>query len=185
MVDDVIKEFKDGLAKAVEAFKRELGRVRTGRANLSILEPVRVEYYGTKSPLNQVASLSIPDARLIVIKPWDKSIISEIEKAINKAEIGLTPQNDGELIRLPIPALTEERRKDLVKQTRRMGETAKIGIRNRRRESNDFLKDLEKSKEISEDEKARGLERIQKETDEAVARIDEILAEKEKEIMEV
>lgn len=185
MVDDVAQELQDNLDKAVEAFKRELDRVRTGRANLSVLEPVRVDYYGTKSPLNQVASLSIPDARLIVIKPWDKSIIGEIEKAINKAEIGLTPQNDGELIRLPIPALTEERRKDLVKQTRRMGENAKIGIRNHRRESNDLLKDLEKNKDISEDDKKRGLERTQKKTDQAVEQIDEILAKKEKEIMEV
>jgi ribosome recycling factor len=185
MVEDVIKELKENQAKAIDAFKRELGRVRTGRANLAVLEPVRVDYYGTKSPLNQVASLSIPDARLIVIKPWDKSTLPEIEKAINLAEIGLTPQNDGEVIRLPIPTLTEERRKDLVKQTRKMAETAKVSLRNHRRDSNDFIKELEKSSEISEDDKKRGLDRTQKETDAAVSKVDEILSDKEKEIMEV
>jgi len=185
MVEDVIKELKENQAKAIDAFKRELGRVRTGRANLAVLDPVRVEYYGTKSPLNQVASLSIPDARLIVIKPWDKSTLPEIEKAINIAEIGLTPQSDGEVIRLPIPTLTEERRRDLVKQTHKMAENAKVSLRNHRRDSNDFLKELEKSSEISEDDKKRGLDRIQKETDAAVSQIDQILSEKEKEIMEV
>ncbi len=185
MVEDVISELQDNQKKAVEAFKRELGRVRTGRANLAVLEPVRVEYYGSKVPLNQVASLSIPDARLIVIKPWDKSTIPEIEKAINIAEIGLTPQNDGELVRLPIPALTEERRRDLVKQTKKLAESTKVSVRNHRRDANDFLKEAEKSKDISEDDKKRGLERTQKETDKSIEKIDEILAEKEKEIMEV
>jgi ribosome recycling factor len=185
MVDDVISELQDNQKKAVEAFKRDLSRVRTGRANMAVLEPVRVEYYGSKVPLNQVASLSIPDARLIVIKPWDKSTIPEIEKGINIAEIGLTPQNDGELVRLPIPALTEERRRELVKQTKKLAETVKVSVRNHRREANDFLKEAEKSKDISEDEKKRGLERTQKETDKVIVKIDEILAEKEKEIMEV
>ena len=185
MVDDVIAELQDNQNKTLEAFKRELSRVRTGRANLAVLEPVRVEYYGSKVPLNQVASISIPDARLIAIKPWDKSTIPEIEKAINIAEIGLTPQNDGELVRLPIPSLTEERRKDLVKQTKKLAENAKVGVRNHRRDSNDFLKEAEKGKDISEDDKKRGLERIQKQTDKSIEKIDEILAEKEKEIMEV
>jgi len=185
MIADVVKELKENQGKAVDAFKRELSRIRTGRANLAILEPVRVEYYGSKVPLNQVASLSVPDARLIVIKPWEKSSIPEIEKAINVAEIGLTPQNDGEVVRLPIPSLTEERRKDLVKQSRRLAENAKVSLRNHRRDSNDFLKELEKNKDISEDDKKRGLEQTQVATDESVSRIDEILAEKEKEIMEV
>jgi ribosome recycling factor len=185
MVDDIISELQDSQTKAVEAFKRELGRVRTGRANLAVLEPVRVEYYGSKVPLNQVASVSIADARLIVIKPWDKSTIPEIEKAINIAEIGLTPQSDGELVRLPIPALTEERRRDLVKQTKKLAENAKVSVRNHRRDANDILKEAEKSKDISEDDKKRGLERTQKETDKFIEKIDEILAEKEKEIMEV
>ena len=185
MVDDVIAELQDNQNKTLEAFKRELNRVRTGRANLAVLEPVRVEYYGSKVPLNQVASISIPDARLIVIKPWDKSTIPEIEKAVNIAEIGLTPQNDGELVRLPIPSLTEERRKELVKQTKKLAENAKVGVRNHRRDSNDFLKEAEKGKDISEDDKKRGLERIQKQTDKSIEKIDEILADKEKEIMEV
>ena len=185
MVDDVIAELQDNQNKTLEAFKRELNRVRTGRANLAVLEPVRVEYYGSKVPLNQVASISIPDARLIAIKPWDKSSIPEIEKAINIAEIGLTPQNDGELVRLPIPSLTEERRKELVKQTKKLAENAKVGVRNHRRDSNDFLKEAEKGKDISEDDKKHGLERIQKQTDKAIEKIDEILANKEKEIMEV
>ncbi len=185
MVDDVIAELQDNQNKTLEAFKRELSRVRTGRANLAVLEPVRVEYYGSKVPLNQVASISIPDARLIAIKPWDKSTIPEIEKAINIAEIGLTPQNDGELVRLPIPALTEERRRELVKGTKKLAENAKVGVRNHRRDSNDFLKEAEKGKDISEDDKKRGLERIQKQTDKSIEKIDEILAEKEKEIMEV
>ena len=162
-----------------------MSRVRTGRANLAILEPVRVQYYGSRAPLNQVASLSIPEARLIVIKPWEKSMLPEIEKAINTAEIGLTPQSDGEVVRLPIPALTEERRKELTRQCRKMAEAAKVSIRNHRREANDMLKELEKDKEISEDDKKRGLERTQKETDKAVASIDEILEKKEKEILEI
>ncbi|MBN2497945.1 MAG: ribosome recycling factor [Deltaproteobacteria bacterium] len=185
MVDDVIAELKENLGKASDAFKRDLSRVRTGRASLAILDSVRVEYYGSQVPLNQVGTISIPDARLIVIKPWDKSVISAIEKAINIAEIGLTPQSDGEVVRLPIPALTEERRRDLVKQTRRMAEDSKVRIRNHRRDANDLLKEFEKSSEISEDEKKRGLERVQKETDQAVEMIDQILAAKEKEIMEI
>ncbi len=185
MIDDVVEELKEKGAKTIESFKRELSRVRTGRANLAVLEPVRVNYYGTKVPLNQVATVSIPDARLIVIKPWEKTIIAEIEKAINVAEIGLTPQSDGEVIRLPVPSLTEERRKELVKQVRRMTEGARVQMRNHRRESNDFLKELEKSSDISEDEKKRGLDRVQKKTDETIEQIDSILADKEKEIMEV
>jgi ribosome recycling factor len=185
MIEDVIKDLTDNVTKATEAFKRDLSRVRTGRANLAILDSVKVAYYGSNVPLNQVASVSIPDARLIMIKPWEKSTIPDIEKAINVAEIGLTPQNDGEVVRLPIPALTEERRKDLVKQTKKLAESAKVSVRNHRRDSNDFLKELEKSKEISEDDKKRGLDLTQKETDKAVAKIDEIFAEKEKEIMEI
>ncbi|MBW1870711.1 MAG: ribosome recycling factor [Deltaproteobacteria bacterium] len=185
MIEDVIKELIDAVTKATEAFKRDLSRVRTGRANLAILDSVKVAYYGSNVPLNQVASVSIPDARLILIKPWEKSTIPDIEKAINVAEIGLTPQNDGEVVRLPIPALTEERRKELVKQTKKLTESAKVSVRNHRRDSNDFLKELEKSKEISEDDKKRGLDLTQKETDKAVAKIDEIFAEKEKEIMEI
>lgn len=185
MIDDVIAELDEKGSKTIESFKRELARVRTGRANLAVLEPVRVDYYGTKVPLNQVATVSIPDARLIVIKPWEKSMISEVEKSINKAEIGLTPQSDGEVVRLPVPALTEERRKELVKGVRRTAEEFRVRMRNHRREANDFLKELEKGSEISEDDKKRGLERVQKKTDAAIEQVDQLLEEKEKEIMEV
>lgn len=185
MIEDTLAELHQNLEKTAESFKKELARIRTGRANLALLEPVRVEYYGSRVPLNQVASLSIPDARLIVIKPWDKSVIPEITKAINVAEIGLTPQSDGELVRLPIPTLTEERRRDLVKQARKLCEAAKVSARNHRRDANDFLKELEKSKDISEDQRKRALDQTQKETDKAVENIDQILAQKEKEIMEV
>ena len=185
MVEDVLKELKDKQAKAIDSFKKDLVRVRTGRANLALLEPVRVSYYGSKVPLNQVAAVSIADARLIVIKPWDKSVILEIEKGINLAEIGLTPQSDGEVVRLPIPVLTGERRADLVKQAKKLAEAAKVGLRNLRRESNELLKELEKASDISEDDKTRGMERVQKDTDDAIAKIDSVLAEKEKEILEV
>ncbi len=185
MIDDVIKDLTENQNKAIDAFKRELGRVRTGRANLAVLEPVRVEYYGSKVPLNQVAALSILDARQIVIKPWEKAVIQDIEKAIHIAEIGLNPQSDGEVIRLPIPSLTEERRRELVKQCRRLSENAKVSIRNHRRDGNEFLKELEKSKDISEDDRKRGSDRIQKETDKAIEKIGEVFSEKEKEIMEV
>jgi ribosome recycling factor len=185
MVEDVASELKDNLAKSIDALKKDLGRVRTGRANLAILDPVRVDYYGTKAPLNQVAAVSVPDARLIVIKPWEKAMLLAIEKVIYLAEIGLTPQSDGELVRLPIPPLTEERRKDLVKQTRKMAEEARVRARNHRRDANEMLKELEKDGDISEDDRKKGLDRVQKETDEAVKSIDAILAAKEKEILEV
>jgi len=185
MVEDVLKELKDKQAKAIDSFKKDLVRVRTGRANLALLEPVRVSYYGSKVPLNQVAAVSIADARLIVIKPWDKSVILEIEKGINLAEIGLTPQSDGEVVRLPIPVLTGERRADLVKQAKKLAEAARVGLRNLRRESNELLKELEKASDISEDDKTRGMERVQKDTDDAIAKVDSVLAEKEKEILEV
>jgi len=172
MIDDVIKDLTENQNKAIDAFKRELGRVRTGRANLAVLEPVR-------------AALSILDARQIVIKPWEKAVIQDIEKAIHIAEIGLNPQSDGEVIRLPIPSLTEERRRELVKQCRRLSENAKVSIRNHRRDGNEFLKELEKSKDISEDDRKRGSDRIQKETDKAIEKIGEVFSEKEKEIMEV
>jgi ribosome recycling factor len=185
MIEDVVAELKQNAAKTIESFRHDLGRVRTGRANLAVLEPVRVAYYGTKVPLNQVATVSVPDARLIVIKPWEKAMLLEIEKAINTSEIGLTPQNDGEVVRLPVPALTEERRRDLVRQVRRMAEDARVRMRNHRRDANDFLKELEKGSEISEDDLKRGMDRVQKETDETIKKVDSVLTEKEAEIMEV
>src|SRR5262249_28765273 len=169
----------------LEELRRELSKIRTGRANLSLLDGIKVNYYGTPTPLTGVASLAVPEPRLITVKPWDRNIIKDIEKAIIEANIGINPMNDGELIRLPIPALTEERRKEIAKQVRHKGEDHKVAIRNERRDANEALKELQKKKTISEDEVKRTAERVQKETDQGVLKIDEIVQKKEKEIMEV
>jgi len=182
--NDVYNELQGQIDSSLSALKAGLGKMRTGRANAAILDAVRVDYFGSMSPLNQVANVSVPDARMIVVKPWDKSIIAEVEKAIMSAEIGITPQNDGEIIRLPVPALTEERRKDLVKQVKQKGEDSRISLRNHRREANDFLKELEKEKEISQDDLKKALEKVQQVTDSGNKSIDEILATKEKELLE-
>jgi ribosome recycling factor len=174
------------LEGAVDAMKRDLARVRTGRANLSILDSIKVEYYGTMTPLAHVASLQVPDPRLIVIKPWEKSLIPEIEKAIRQVpELGVNPTSDGETIKLPIPPLTQERRKDLVKLVKRMAEDAKIAVRNHRRDANEMLKELMKDGEISEDDEKQGLKKVQESVDRTTAKIDEIVGKKEAEIMEV
>jgi len=185
MLDDVIDDVKKQAAESLAALKADLGKLRTGRANLALLDGVRVDYYGTPTPLNQCANLGIADARLITVKPWDKKLIPEIEKAILAADVGITPQSDGELIRLPVPTLTEERRKDLVKQAKHRGEEARIALRNHRRDANELLKEMEKEKEISQDDLKRGLEKVQVETDGASKKVDEILATKEKEILEI
>jgi ribosome recycling factor len=185
MVNDVIKDLQASLDKGIDAFKRDLGKVRTGRANLAILDGVWVDYYGTPTPLNQVASLNVPDARLITVKPWEKSLIPEIEKSIRAAQLGLNPSSDGELVRLPMPPLTEERRKELVKVVKKMSEEAKVHLRAGRRDANEMLKDLLKEKAITEDEEKQGLKRVQDTTDGAVAKVDELTAKKEQEIMEV
>jgi ribosome recycling factor len=185
MVSDVLKDLQGSLDKGIEGFKRELLKVRTGRANLGILDGIKVDYYGSPTPLNQIASLNVPDARLITIKPWEKSIISEIEKAIRAAQLGLNPSSDGEIVRVPMPALTEERRKDLVKVVKKMAEEAKVVLRAHRRDANEMLKDFLKEKTITEDEEKTGLKKVQDATDAAVTRVDEILAKKEAEILEV
>jgi ribosome recycling factor len=185
MVNDVIKELQANLEKGIEALKKDLGKVRTGRANVSILDGIRVDYYGTPTPLNQVASLNVPDPRLITIKPWEKSLIPEIEKTIRSAQLGLNPSSDGEIVRLPMPPLTEERRKELVKVVKKMAEEAKVALRGARRESNEMLKAFQKDKEITEDEEKQGLKKVQDATDAGVAKIDDIVAKKEKEILEV
>jgi ribosome recycling factor len=185
MVNDVLKELQANLDKAIESLKKELGKVRTGRASVSILDGIRVDYYGTPTPLNQVASLNVPDPRLITIKPWEKSLIPEIEKTIRASQLGLNPASDGEIIRLPMPPLTEERRKELVKMVKKMAEEAKVALRGARRDSNEMLKEFQKDKEITEDEEKQGLKRVQDATDAAVAKVDEIVAKKEKEILEV
>lgn len=170
---------------AVEALKKEFSAIRTGRASLALLDGIKVDYYGTPTPLQQLASLSIPESRQIAIQPWEQKIISEIEKAIMKSDLGLTPSNDGKVIRINIPALTEERRKQLVKVAKKNAEDSKIAVRNIRRDTNEEIKKLEKEKHLSEDNTKKSLDEIQKLTDTYIKKIDEILMHKEKEIMEV
>jgi ribosome recycling factor len=185
MVNDIVKDLEGSVAKAHDSLKRELAKVRTGRANLALLDGVRVDYYGTPTPLNQVASLSTPDARLIVIKPWEKKLIPTIEEAIRKAELGVNPQSDGEVVRIPIPALTEERRRELTKVVKRMGEDARVAIRNQRRDSNEMLKEYQADGTITEDEHAQGQKKVQAVIDKGIEKVDELVAKKEAEIMEV
>ena len=185
MINDVVKELEGALAKGIDGFKKELTKVRTGRANTAILDNVRVDYYGTMTPLGQVASMTVPDARMIMIKPWEKSVIPEIEKSIRAAQLGLNPNSDGEVVRVPMPPLTEERRKDLVKVVKKMAEDARVALRGARRDSNEMLKEALKDKAISEDEEKQGLKRVQEATDKSVTQIDEIFAKKEAEIMEI
>jgi ribosome recycling factor len=184
MIEETKAEAKDNMDKAIEALKRDFNRVRTGRASLSLLDGVRADYYGAPTPLNQMASLSIPEPRLILIQPWEPKSCEAIEKAILKSDLGLTPMNDGKVVRISIPPLTEERRKELVKVVRKMGEETKIAVRNARRDANEMLKDFKKEGEVSEDDARRGMDQIQKLTDDYVAKVDELMEAKEKEIME-
>jgi ribosome recycling factor len=185
MLDLVYSETEERMQKVIGAYQRELAILRAGRATPSLLDRIEVEYYGTVTPLNQLAGISAPESRLLVIQPWDKQAIGDIEKAILKSDLGLTPSNDGALIRLSIPQLTEERRKELVKYLRKKAEESKVGIRNIRRDANDEVKQLEKSGDISEDEHRRSQEKIQEITNQKITEIDEITDLKEKEIMEV
>jgi ribosome recycling factor len=185
MVDEIFEDLKDRMGKSIESLKREYSRLRTGRASVSLLDGIRVSYYDTPTPLNQMASLAVPEPRLIVIQPWDKTAIEDIEKAILKSELGLTPMNDGKVIRISIPPLTEERRKELVKVARKMSEENKVSIRNIRRDANEMLKDLKKEKEITEDDLFRSQEEVQKATDQFISQVDELCAAKEKEILEI
>lgn len=185
MIKDVITGMNVHMDKSIESLRKEYQRVRTGRASTSLLDEVKVEFYGNPSPLSQVATLSVPEARTITIQPWDAKMIQPIEKAIMNANLGLTPANDGKVIRLNLPPLTEERRKDIVKQLKRDAEDAKVALRNIRRDAIDSLKKLEKDKKISEDELKRAEKDVQDSTNSHVAKIDEVLAHKEKEVMEV
>jgi len=185
LIKDLLKETENHMKGAIEATKREFQSIRTSRANPNILEKVHVEYYGTPTPLNQLANISVPDARSLVIQPWDKSVLSVIEKAIQKADLGLNPVNDGTVIRLPIPQLTEERRKELVKVIKKEAEEKRVAIRNLRRDTNDKLKALEKDGKITEDENKKALDDVQKLTDRFITEVDKLLDMKEKEIMEV
>ena len=184
MKDEVISEATQKMAQAIDALKRDFNRVRTGRASTALLEGIKVECYGTLMPLDQVSSISVPESRLITIQPWDQSIIGNIEKSILKSELGLTPMNDGKIIRIAIPPLSEERRKELARVAKKMAEDAKISVRNHRRDANDTLKEFKKEKEISEDELHKALDEVQKITDDFIAEIDKVTAEKEKEIIE-
>ncbi|NCO51316.1 MAG: ribosome recycling factor [Deltaproteobacteria bacterium] len=185
MLKAILTEGTSAMDKAIKALRRDMSRVRTGRASVSLLDEIKVDYYGTPSPLSQVASLSVPEPRMIVIQPWEKKLIGEIERAIFKSDLGLTPSSDGTIIRLPIPALTEERRKEMAKQVRRMGEDAKVSIRSARRDANEQLKSLEKDKEISTDELKHGEKEVQQLTDDFVATVDAVVKEKEQELLEV
>lgn len=185
MSSDVIDQVREKMDSSVEAFKRELVKIRTGRASLSLLDGISVDAYGSAMPLNQVGTLTIPESRMIAIQPWDPQMLSVIEKAILSSDLGLTPANDGKIIRLTIPQLTEERRKELVKQVKKVAEDFKVAIRNVRREANETLKNLKKDKEISEDDMFRLQEEAQQATDSYIKSIDETAAGKEKEIMEV
>ncbi len=184
MIDSVYDDAQDRMADSIDALKNDFKMVRTGRASLALFEGMKISYYGTSTPLNQVASLSIPESRLIVINPWDQSIIGEIEKEILKSELGLTPMNDGKVIRISIPALTEDRRKELVKVVHKIAEEHKVSIRNIRRDSNELLKGLKKDGDISEDDFFRAQDKVQNITDDYIKSVDEICHEKEKEILE-
>jgi ribosome recycling factor len=184
MIESVYRDSKDNMGKVIEALKKELKRVRTGRASLSLLDGIKVDYYGTLTPLNQVATLAAPESRLITIQPWDTTVIKEIEKAVLKSDLGLTPSNDGKIVRIAIPPLTEQRRKELVKVVHKISEEYKVSVRNLRRDANELIKDIKKDGKISEDDAFKSQEKIQKITDEHIKLVDECYKEKEKEILE-
>jgi ribosome recycling factor len=185
MTKDIVIKARSAMDKAIESLKKDFTKVRTGRASVSLLDDVRVDYYGTPTPLSQLGTLAVPEPRLITIQPWEKKLLPEIEKAIFKADLGLTPNSDGQLIRMAIPPLTEDRRKEMVKMLKRMAEETKVAVRNIRRDANDAVKKLAKDKEISEDDAKRVEKEIQDLTDKFVARADEVVAVKEKEVMEI
>lgn len=185
MTQEIINDAQQRMDKTVDALRNDLMTIRAGRANPAILNRVQVDYYGASTPLNQLAGITTPEARMLVVQPYDKSILPEIERAILKADLGISPSNDGSIIRLAIPHLTEERRKELVKQVKKTGEDAKVAVRNIRRDANDSLKKAEKDGELTEDDLKRYTDDIQKVTDSTINKVDEVAANKEKEIMEV
>lgn len=185
MVNDVLKDLEGSVEKAMEALHRDLGKVRTGRANVAMLDGVRVDYYGTPTPLNQVAAVSAPDPRLIVIKPWEKRLIPEIAQAIREAQLGINPGTDSDVVRLPIPALTQDRRKELTKVVKRIGEDARVAVRNCRRDARELLDVAGKDGEITEDDVEQGHKKVQLVIDKSIAKIDDIIEKKQAEIMEV
>lgn len=185
MIKDILDNLQQKMSRTIANFRTELTKVRTGRANPALLDGVKVDYYGSEMPISQVASITCPEARLITIQPWEANMLQPIEKAILVADLGLNPQNDGKVIRVPLPMLTEERRKELVKFVRKLGEESKVALRNERRDANEEIKKLEKEKSLSADDAKKAMDQVQKKTDENVAEIDKILSVKEKEIMSV
>ncbi len=184
MLDDVYRDLRDRMNKAIETLESEYKRLRTGRASVSLVDGIKVDYYGNPTPLSQLATLTIPDPRTIMIQPWDTSVVGEVEKAILKSELGLTPMNDGKAIRISIPPLTAERRRDLVKVVKKKAEESKVAVRNIRRDIIEKTKDLKKDKKVSEDEQFRAQDEIQKITDDYIKKIDAVYSGKEKEILE-
>lgn len=185
MMDETLADSRKRMEKAVDVLRKELNKVRTGRATTSLLDDIKVDYYGTPTPLNQIGTMAVPEPRLITIQPWEKNLMPEIEKAIQRSDLGLNPNSDGQLIRISFPPLTEDRRKEMVKLTKRMGEDSKVAIRNIRRDANETIKGLEKEKEITEDDLKRGEKSVQDLTDQMVAKVDEIISNKEAEVMEI
>lgn len=184
MVKDILKELEKRMKVSVEHFRKELSKLRTGRANLNLFEDIKVEYYGTMMPINQVATLGVPDPTLITVQPWDPSLLEAVDKAIRSADLGLNPLNDGKTLKVPIPPLDDERRREMAKRIRKMLEEEKTALRNMRRESKEETEECEKEKIITEDEKFRGLEKLQNLVDEYMKKIEELAAAKEKEILE-
>ncbi len=185
MAQEILDEARTDMEKVVEAFRKRLSHIRTGRASVSLLDGIRVDYYGTPTPLNQVASIAAPEARLITISPWEKGMLAPIEREILKSDLGLTPQNDGKIIRIPIPELTGERRKELARVVNKEGEAGKVAIRNTRRDYNDTIRLMEKEKEISEDESRRLQAKIQDITDEYIKKLEGVVDAKRKEVEEI
>lgn len=185
MIDDIMKDAEERMGKSIEALQVAFARIRTGRANPNLLDDIKVDYYGSMVPLNQVANIQVEDARSLLIAPWEKKMVSVIERAILKSDLGLTPNTNADVIRLPMPALTEESRKGLTRQARAEAENGKVAVRNIRRDANSMVKDLLKEKEISEDEERRAEDLVQKLTDRYVAQVDALLAEKETDLMEI
>jgi ribosome recycling factor len=185
MINDVIADAKARMQKAIEAVRHEFASLRTGRASPMLLEQIRVDYYGVATPITQVATVTVPEPRLLVIAPWDKKMVKDIERAILKSELGLVPSSDGTHVRVPIPSLTQERRKELAKVAHKHAEEGRVAIRNVRREAKEMIEDLEEEGDVSEDESKRGIDELQKLTDKFIAEVDVLLAAKEKEILEV
>ena len=185
MTEDILSQLRDDMEQTLVKFRRELARIRTGRASTSLLEGIFVDYYGTRTPLNQLAGITVPEPRMLLLQPYDKGAMHDIERAIQQSDLGLTPLNDGKVIRIPIPELTAERRRDLVKHLHKVTEEYRVSVRNHRRDAIDMLKELEKAKEISEDDLHRAQDKVQQATNEYIERVDKALKAKEEEILEV